>query len=718
VRSETVQLAERVRLLPLALLVAVVVYIALTRAGTAGTVLVASSVAFAVVLGLVLRSTEPAIRGEMVRPVATGALLVTPALATLYLAFSSGGFYADSVALIALVALVLFAVRCALAREPLRGLTPAALVPVAALAALATWTLVSATWSHSPGRALLEADRILLYLIVLLLFASLGCSSARLRFAVRALAAALVLVAVAALVSRVAPDVLPTPEGFSARRLSYPLTYWNAVGVFCAIGMVLCLHLTASTSEPRTVRVLGAGALPVLATTLLLTFSRGGVGAAVLGLVAYAVIAHPRGLLTALPAAAPPTAVALMSAYDATTLAGPTPTSPAAVAEGHEVAGVVIRCVAAALALRTVLLVADARLAGVRLARRVRQGAWVAAFLAIVTLGLAFDAPGTVSDRVEQFFEQPSVGPTAQTRERLTSASNEGRVALWRAAIQGYEAAPLTGSGAGTYFALWTRHRPEPGSVVNAHSLYAETLGELGLVGLLLLVVAIGSLLAGVLPIRRGPDRCVYAALFAAAAAWAVHAGVDWTWEMPAVALPLFALIGLALGRDEGVPARRRPGGPALAAIGLIALAVAVVPASVLASQQRLDASVEALRDGNCDAAVTEARRSLDVLELRAEAHEVIGICFARTGDYGRAGEALERALERDPDNWALHSSLAAVLAAAGRDPRAQAREGLRLNPREPLARDVARRLSGSNGARWRRAGRELAQALTPSGRW
>jgi hypothetical protein len=55
---------------------------------------------------------------------------------TLYLSFSSGGFFADSVAFCALVALVLSVVRCALAEEPLHGLGRAAFVPATALALL------------------------------------------------------------------------------------------------------------------------------------------------------------------------------------------------------------------------------------------------------------------------------------------------------------------------------------------------------------------------------------------------------------------------------------------------------------------------------------------------------------------------------------------------------------------------------------------------------
>ena len=77
------------------------------------------------------------------------------------------------------------------------------------------------------------------------------------------------------------PRRIPQAKG----RLAYPLTYWNALGVFCAVAAVLCVHLAAA-DDRRRVRVLGAGALPVLGATLLLTYSRGGLAVAVIGLAA------------------------------------------------------------------------------------------------------------------------------------------------------------------------------------------------------------------------------------------------------------------------------------------------------------------------------------------------------------------------------------------------------------------------------------------------
>ena len=77
-------------------------------------------------------------------------------------------------------------------------------------------------------------------------------------------------------------------------RLSYPLTYWNALGLLAAVGTILCFHLTCSRAEPPAVRVLGAAAVPLLVTTLFFTFSRGAIAAGIVGLVAYVVIGRPR----------------------------------------------------------------------------------------------------------------------------------------------------------------------------------------------------------------------------------------------------------------------------------------------------------------------------------------------------------------------------------------------------------------------------------------
>ena len=80
-------------------------------------------------------------------------------------------------------------------------------------------------------------------------------------------------------------------------------------------------------------------------------------------------------------------------------------------------------------------------------------------------------------------------------------------------ARDGFEAEPLHGSGAGTYRLLWERDRPAPPfKVIDGHSLYFEVAAELGVPGLVLLLVALVTPLAVALTRLRGDERHAYAA--------------------------------------------------------------------------------------------------------------------------------------------------------------------------------------------------------------
>src|SRR4051794_41899472 len=73
------------------------------------------------------------------------------------------------------------AVRFAATDDPLAGVGRAAWVAIGGLSLLAAWAALSWLWSGAPARALLEADRVALYLAVFALFASRPWSDGRLR---------------------------------------------------------------------------------------------------------------------------------------------------------------------------------------------------------------------------------------------------------------------------------------------------------------------------------------------------------------------------------------------------------------------------------------------------------------------------------------------------------------------------------------------------------
>jgi O-antigen ligase len=129
--------------------------------------------------------------------------------------------------------------------------------------------------------------------------------------------------------------------------------------------------------------------------------------------------------------------------------------------------------------------------------------------------------------------------------ERLTSIESN-RYAYWRAAAGAFTERPVTGTGSGGYSTEWLQRRELAESVRDAHSLYLETLAELGLVGALALAALLGGVAAAV---RRESDVAA-----AALATWAVHAGVDWDWEMPALTLVAVLLAGAVIARAAPRP--------------------------------------------------------------------------------------------------------------------------------------------------------------------
>ncbi|MDQ4049264.1 MAG: O-antigen ligase family protein [Actinomycetota bacterium] len=641
-----------------------------------------------------------------------GAILMLPGALTVYLSFNGGGFFPATTAVAVLVTIVALLLRVTLAEQPFEGVGPPLAVAGVALGLFAVWTLLSFAWSEADARALLEFDRALLYMLVLVLAGSLLRTQERVRWMVRGIAAGTFVVCSIALVTRVLPEVWPIESNIANERLAYPITYWNALGLLAALGAVMSLFLACDEREPPVSRALGAAALPVFGPTLLLTGSRSGIAVAVLGLAAFMLLGRPRGLLPGLLAAGPATALAVVLTYRADLLPTDRYTTPAAVAQGEDAALAIVVCAAGALAIRMVLLPADRVLARVLLARRLRRSVIGAVagvtLLTTIVLALSLDAPGYAQRQYDRFLDGSGV---TNERSRLTNPANNGRLDLWRVARDSWRRERLHGAGAGTYQTLWARNRPTSQEVIDGHSLYLEILAELGVVGLVLIVVALGAVLARLAYLARGDGRPLYGALLAIGLMWALHAGVDWDWEMPAVTVPVLALGGLALAAGTG--GGRPPARLTRVLIGICLLVVGVSPVLIASSQSRLNESVRAFRQGDCDAAVDRALSSVSALGVRPEPYEIIAYCDARRRGANRLGvQMMEEAVKRDPDNWEFRYGLALVRGAAGLDPRPAARAAQRLNPRSRLARKALERFDTDDPREWERRARSARLSL------
>ncbi len=685
---------------------------------------------------------------------AAAALMLLPGALVVFTGFNAGGYFPATPAIVAIVLTQILLVRILQSSRPFAGFAPATLVAIAALGLYTLLTLASALWSHALGRALIELDRAWMYLLILVLFGSVRARSEDLRRLIWGLLAGASIVCLAGLTSRLLPNVWHTAPAVSNERLSYPVTYWNTLGLLAALGLVLAFHITCSLRERRPARIVAAALMPLLAATLFFTFSRGAIAAGAAGLLVYVLVARPSGLLSGALATLPATAALVLVAYHANLLDTVDPTSTAAVIQGHHVALVAGICALAGAGLRLLLaLTLDPAL------RRHAGRAWLGRGARAATLGtlavvavaaiLALGVPHALAHDWSRFMSGASTATRGgDLRARLSDPSNDGRTDLWRVALNGFSASPLHGFGAGMYQTLWDRGRPHFAYVIDAHSLYLQVLAELGIGGLALLLVLVGAVFVGLARRARGERRSLYGALLAVCVVWALRAGIDWDWEMPVVTLVFFAVAGTALGplggrgrgsafasastaqepseeagqgeQDErggarawrkvvdgrGMPGARGdgwvPGAGARMALGLLCLIAIVTPALIIGSQRRLGEAENALYETHsCRQASSAALSSIGWLDVRPEPYEIVGFCDLREARPRQGVAAMSEAVSHDPGSWETHYALALAQAAAGIDPRGEVEQALRMDPYEPLTKQAAKALRTASPAAW-----------------
>ena len=313
------------------------------------------------------------------------------------------------------------------------------------------------------------------------------------------------------------------------------------------------------------------------------------------------------------------------------------------------------------------------------MSRGARRAAIAGAAAAVVVVILALGVPHSLEHDWHRFISgaAPS-GETSDLRLRLTDPANNGRTDLWRVALHGFSASPLHGHGAGMYQTLWDRNRPYFAYTINAHSLYFQAMAELGIPGLALLVILVGGVLVGLAMRARGSRRSIYGALLAAGVVWALHAGVDWDWEMPVATLGFFAVAGAALSPRRGSGSGWVPSDNSRMILGLLCLMSVVAPVLIIGSQSRLNDAERALYGStNCTAASSAALSVDRVAGRPPEPYEILGFCDVERGLPRLGVAAMEAGRALDPGGWETYYTLAIAQAAAGHRPRGRP-------PREP----------------------------------
>jgi hypothetical protein len=464
-----------------------------------------------------------------VTTVAAACLLAGPTV----LAFFSGGYFAEPLVISGIVVWALVLALAVAGPAPLPAGGPGR-VALGGLVAFTAWSAISLAWAPLGAAAVHNLQRLVLYVGTFLLAVGVLRVPRALRAAEPVLAAGATIVIGYGLAGRLLPSIVDLSRSESADgRLEQPITYWNGTGALAAMGFLLCARLAGDRTRPAVLRAAAAAATAPLGAGVYLSYSRGAIAVALLGLVVLVAAAPTRSQLRA-------GAVALAAGGLAAVAAVAFP--GVATAESDPSDGAIVLTILVLLAAAAAAVIArqgtsgDDRLARARLLKPLAAAAVAAAVIGLLVGGLG---------------ERPSAAELAAGAgaERLTTASSN-RYEYWRVGLDAFAREPLTGLGSGGFRVAWLKERSIQEAVRDAHSLEVEAAAELGIPGLVTLALLIGGVAAAA---RRALRLHGGAAAGATAVtlAWLLHASIDWDWQLPAVTLPALVLAGALVALSE-----------------------------------------------------------------------------------------------------------------------------------------------------------------------
>jgi hypothetical protein len=342
------------------------------------------------------------------------------------------------------------------------------------------------------------------------------------------------------------------------------------------------------------------------------------------------------------------------------------------------------------------------------------------ALAAVAALGGAAGFLATVGDPADwararwSDFRSEDYASLEASETRFGGELGSNRYDYWRVAVRNVAEEPLTGTGAAGFAAPYVAQRRTDKGPLYAHSVWMQTLSDLGVPGLTLLVgwlAAVLVALAGALRRAAGDARLAIALAVTPGVVLLVHGSADWITFFPALAVPALGLLGAAAAQGPGTPpalprvAGRLAGGAA--ALALAAAAVLAVPLYLGARLTDRAATTWPVRPSGALADLERAR-ALNPLSPAIALNE--GVIAVEVGDRARARAAFTVARERDPSAWYPPLALALLEAREGR--RASALRLLQAaaerNPREPTLPRLRQQLGAGRAPGIRTVQREI----------
>ncbi len=637
-------------------------------------------------------------RRQRIAPAALVTLVLLAGLWAVW-AWQYGGWFGTALypgTVVLAIGVVLLALFAPL-RPRLRGWPTLAL---GGLIGLGFWAALSALWSPSPDVAIEDGQRILTYAMAFLLGAWL-CTllGTRPHLAMAPFAFAGLFAAVLTVGRMLGADELRVV--LENGTLQYPVGYRNANAAFFLTAMWPALGLAATPKLTWWLRGISLGTATLCLELGMLSQSRGSLIAGGVALVVWVLASkqRARAVLWLVLAVAPALIVvpALTDLYDAAGGLGRQQTLEDLHTAGQ--AAAIGAGVAVGLGL-VAALVSRRFPASERTVHRANRAVAVGAVGLAVAGAAAFvvvtgDPVQWLEDRAEEFQNSGTPNDAGASSRFAFNAGTE-RDDLWRVALEGAREDPLLGTGAGGFYYGYLRGRSEEGveSARDAHSVELETLGELGVPGLLLLALALVGAVAGAVRARRfAPSAAALSACALTAAAYLlVHSSIDWFWPFPGLTAPMLALLGSActpaIARARGRTRGRSRWWPAG---GAILLALSVIPAYL--SERYVNQAFQEWPEDRARA-YEDLDRAAALNPLSEEPLMAEGGIARAADDDDRAIEAFERAAAKRPEEWAIHYFLAQLYL--DRNPARAEREleiAANQNPLSPTIIEARRQL-------------------------
>jgi O-antigen ligase len=558
------------------------------------------------------------------------------------------------------------------------------------LAGFLVWTWIGLSWTSSHELTLDEVCRLSTYLgCFLLALCALGPDTAR--SLVNGLGCGIAAVSLVAVLSKLTPGLFPADAAgnsfYATSRLSYPFNYSDGVGEYAALGLPLVLYM-ATGARTLLGRALGTAALQPVLLCLAMTVSRGGIFAAVVGVIAFLALVPDRiPRLPTFAITAVGIAVLMHALLDRAALRDSLSAAPAG--ERHSMLMILLVVLAATAALAGVLLVLGRRVERPRWLYVSRRGAQAiaSAIVLIVVIVVIIGLAAGVAGKLWHDFKiwEPSTN-SSQSNEyfRLFSLAGSHRYQYWQVAWKAFTGSPFHGIGPGTFQYYWNAHAGQYAEkILNAHSLWFETLAETGIVGWLLLAgfFAVTTIGGAVRALRTtGAERMLIATATAGVFAFCAAASFDWDWQIgvvPMVALLLAAVTLIPAHQPAGKPAASKPRASSplrrwmhprllLAPAAVLAMILIAIP---LAMTIEYRASENAFNAGHLKQALSDAKTAAAIEPGAASPYMQQALVLEQADDISGAARAIKQAIAREPSNfqpWLI----AEVLATAQDHPR------------------------------------------------